>query len=554
MPYADQKNALIPVYLVEMEYLSETNVLYFRPIMHFSMSTIYNILYVFSVDSFMQTSFRKYIYGAALMACVPFGFAGISGSSIDQEAMQQLQDKIKEQSIKIIMDTENPVDQYHDDRILKYHLEYLKLLEELNLQPDSAVSREELADAIPGNQIYCRHAAYKLKSAIKSQVTPDMARYFYIGQWIHDSEKKPELSLEEIQSIGKLDIFQKGSEEIIKSVGKLERSIKRLYPKNTVRRSKRNIAHKTASPFSSASERVVQNQFDTLKKLPGLRPVDVLRFTHLIDTNKKLIRSIYEKVHTAYAGVDSISATVNITNTFDKLNMFDSFYDTLLQLLHFTGAEPVKISSLTSEQRCGMLSLFVLARENLSDKNDFSEIKKKFAAQYEENTNTLDGFIRVNDTLAGSGEKTTTIYIPFGGQLFIMLEATGSQLTVGLYPNDGLLLAYRIPEENNAGFLASLMRFLSPIYTQCAEDVGKFDHRATFTCKGSYFFEANMPESRVTAVNDEYAGEGYPAKSASCNCLGFIFAGCKNFCSLVASAVTYPFFTRESRMEVGEDE
>ena len=504
----------------------------------------------------MQISFRKYFYGVVLMICVPPGFAGISGSSINQEAMRQLQDKIKEQSVKIKIDTKNYIVKRDDAHALKYQWEYSALLEELNLQPDSAASREELAGVIPATKFITERA---FKPAIKSMVTPDMARYFYIGQWIHDSRKKPELSLEEIQSIGKLDIFQKGSKEIIKSVSKLERNIKRLYPKNTIRRSKRNIAHKTASSFSSPSERVVQNQFDTLEKLPGLRPVDILRFTHLIDTNKELIDSIYAKVHTAYAGVDRISATVNITNTFDKPSMFDSSYDTLLQLLHFTGAEPVKISSLTSEQRCGMLSLFVRARENPDNRNDFSEVKKKFASQYEENTNTLDGFIRVNDTLAGSGEKTTTIYIPYlESHDLIMVEATGSQLTVGLYPNDGLLLAYRIPEENNALFLASLMKFLSPECTvHCAEDNDEFHGNITFTCgEGSYSFRADTPEqNRVTAVNNEYyAGAGYSAKRASCNCLGFIFSRCKNFCSLVTSAVTYPFFTRESRMEVDEDE
>ena len=41
MPYADQKNALILIYLVEIEYLSEADALYFKSILHFSVPTNY---------------------------------------------------------------------------------------------------------------------------------------------------------------------------------------------------------------------------------------------------------------------------------------------------------------------------------------------------------------------------------------------------------------------------------------------------------------------------------------------------------------------------------
>ena len=40
VPYVDQKNASNFVSLVEIEYVSETNVLYFQSVMHFSGSTI----------------------------------------------------------------------------------------------------------------------------------------------------------------------------------------------------------------------------------------------------------------------------------------------------------------------------------------------------------------------------------------------------------------------------------------------------------------------------------------------------------------------------------
>ena len=40
MPRIDQKNASNPVSLVEIEYVSETHVLYFQSVMHFSGSTI----------------------------------------------------------------------------------------------------------------------------------------------------------------------------------------------------------------------------------------------------------------------------------------------------------------------------------------------------------------------------------------------------------------------------------------------------------------------------------------------------------------------------------
>ena len=490
----------------------------------------------------MQISFRNYFYGAALMACVPLGFAGVPGSSIDQEAMQQLQDKIKTQQVECMESTDA---QQRNDAVLRHRSEFANLLDDLKLEPDLTAGEEELDDAIIAETFTDDSA---LEDEIKKQVTPDMARYFYTGQWIHKSAKEPELLLEDALSISELTIFSKASAEIAKAVEKLEKDIKALYSGDTVSKSRKGKKGKKGKKGRedkvvtslSPSENVARHQFSTLSKLPGLRPVDILKFTHLIDANQELIPVIYERV-------DS-------TDTFDKIH---GNYDTLLQLLHASGAEPAQISSLTSGQQYGMFSLFALSRQGNS--NDFFQDKENFALRHntenEKNKNELDRLTLINNTLAGEGEKESVVYLTVNKENrneFFMLGANGSQLTIGVYVNEGLLLAYRIPEEKNASFLASLMGYMSPEYT-AHDSQDEVDGSISFTFKNGmdYTFRAEMPEQNGAAVNDK---DNYPAKrtSCSCNCLGHICSGCKQICSLTARALTYPFSAREPRVEVDD--
>ena len=500
----------------------------------------------------MQISFRNYFYGAALMACVPLGFAGVPGSSIDQEAMQQLQSRVKTHSVgEMIEDTESAEAQQHNDAVFEYKSAFMELLEDLRLVPDLTAGEEELDDAIAA-ETFTNH--YELEDEIKKQVTPDMARYFYTGQWIHKSVKKPELLLEDVLSIGELTIFSKGSAEIIKAVEELEKDINAHYSRDIVSRSKskgkgkgkkneKNEKNEMVVSLSP-SEKVAGYQFATLEKLPGLRPVDILKFTYLIDTNQALIPKIYDRV-------DS-------TDTFDKLH---GVYETLLKGLHLLGAEPAQISSLTPGQQNGMFSLFALSRQGNS--NDFSKLKEDFALQQNaenaENKNDLDRLTLINNTLAGVGEKESIVYLTADKESdkdnrkeFFMLGANGSQLTVGVYVSEGLLLAYRIPEEKNASVLVSLMEYMSPEYT-AHDSQDEVDGSISFTFKNGkdYSFRAEMPEQNGAAVNDK---DSYPAKgtSCSCNCLGYIYSGCKQIFSLTARAVTYPFATREPRVEMDE--
>ena len=514
----------------------------------------------------MQISFRNYFYSAALMACVPLGFAGVPGSSIDQGIMQQLTEKVREAPAEVTLNTETLEIQHHYDRASRHLREYDQLLQELKLTLGSIRSKEELVDELPANKFIDEKPASRLKTKIEKEITPAMAKYFYTGQWIHDSGRNPELSLDDVKSIGQLGVFQKRSEEIIQAVGALEKQIEKLYSRDTTGRNK-NKKNATSQLGSSPTEKVAAYQFSILETLPGLRPLDILKFTDLIDVNKELIPLIYDRITYDY-NITSIDDGMPLlcridasTDTFDKPGRF---YNILLRLLHFADAKPIKISSLGMARNTSMHSLFILARKG--EINDFPEVKESFALkqnnEYRENKQALEKFIQVNDRLEAAEKVASTVYFAVekeesteikNGKRFFILSTKGSQLTVGLYLSEGLLLAYRIPEENNAAFLAHLMGYLSPAYTiQNSED--ETDGSISFTFKNGkdYSFRAEMPEQNGAAVNDK---DNHPAKrtSCSCNCLGHIYSGCKQICSLTARAVTYPFSTRRPQVVMEED-
>ena len=515
----------------------------------------------------MQISFRNYFYGAALMACVPLGFAGVPGSSIDQEAMQQLKEKAIEAPAEITLNTETSEIQHHYDRASRHLQEYDQLQQELKLTFASVRSKEELVDELPANKFFGEKPASRLKAKIGKEITPAMAKYFYTGQWIHDSGVNPELSLDDVKSIGQLGVFQKRSEEITRAVGALEKQIEKLYSKDTTGRNG-NKKNATGQSDFSPTEKVAGYQFSTLETLPGLRPLDILKFTDLIEVNKKLIPLIYDRITVDYSipstdGGLPISCRVDgSTDTFDKSGRF---YDVLLRLLHLADAKPIKISSLDKAQKTSMKSIFILAGKG--EINDFSELKEQFALkqnyEYRENKQTLDKFTEVNNRLEAAEKVESTFYFAVEEEesteikmdkRFFMLSTKGSQLTVGLYLSEGLLLAYRIPEENNAAFLAYLMGYLSPAYTiQKSEDKDEADSSFHLTFKNNAFtFRANTPDHNGAAEDDE---DNYPAKktSCSCNCLSYLCSGCKRICSLMARGAAYPFSAREPRVVVEED-
>ena len=198
----------------------------------------------------MQVSLRKYFYGAALMACIPLVSAGIPGSSIDQATMQKLRDKIKELGATITVEAK-PEPWSYDNGSLKRQGEYLKLLEELDkdgsrrleLKSSSGgltitegedkagelpLSSYAFSLSTPAERCPEKYAAIKFRYAMKKQLTPVMANYFYMRQWIHNSTQGQASSIEQIESIRELDIFKNRSIQ----TARLLEEVRRLCNKN----------------------------------------------------------------------------------------------------------------------------------------------------------------------------------------------------------------------------------------------------------------------------------------------------------------------------------
>ena len=202
--------------------------------------------------------------------------------------------------------------------------------------------------------------------------------------------------------------------------------------------------------------------------------------------------------------------------------------------------------------------MFLHSRQG--NNNGLYEAGKAPASQ--ENKKALNEFMRMNQALGNKGGEQLTAYFTVekghdnesGGQS-IMLSTHGSQLTVALNLNEGLLLAYHIPEENNAAFLANLMGFLSPAYAiHNYEDKDDIDGDVHFSFKANMHpFWENISDA---AVGEEDGLKGnknydsaYSAKRVSCCCLGSVFSGCRYICSLMASSATYPLSKIKTWME-----
>ena len=182
------------------------------------------------------------------------------------------------------------------------------------------------------------------------------------------------------------------------------------------------------------------HHFGQLGLLKGSLPATLLSQVKLIERNATLLPR---------------EATPG-ANTFSGMNLFQT---SLLTVLDNSAARPVSISSLDVPQQHAMLAVFLQGSADYSWHNP-KAIQSTFKMTPTSGNVVLktkrdhDAYYLI-DTKAQGKSHNQLIWLGF----------YGDKLYVGLYPTEGLLLAYEIPESHQKTFIAQLYGLFSLMTT-----------------------------------------------------------------------------------------